>query len=384
MRLSIGNPTRISDSLSRFARTTGPCTPPLAVAMTMGPGLAVLAHYVRLVTLRRLCALCSRRPVTACERKKTSVASRWLVIVVAIGVLVADASSGPQAHYELTAGLPLRNGSTHGITRIDVRRGIVGTVGRLAGSDPAWTADGTRLAFIRKSRLWVSGANGQNTKAVTGAARPATDPDWSPDGRNIVFVCGEDIFGPPRATGICQVEADGRNLRLLVRDSADPYSKGGFYNDSPRWSPAGGEIAFVRVEIGSPDREFIEVVRLDGSPPRRLTSSDKAHSPTWHPSGSRLAYRRRERTTCAIEVISRSGVVMRQILSETHDSLRDIEGACPHELAWSPDGRAIAFARGNAGPSISLVQVAAPTRVQTIASNLPSPLIGLAWRHVSG
>jgi TolB protein len=105
-------------------------------------------------------------------------------------------------------------------------------------SDPAWSPDGSKIAFAsnrdgRKSDIYVMDADGRNVRRLT--RDPAEDclPSWSPDGRRIAFTSYRDGKGE-----IYVVDVDGGNLRNLTNYPAA--------NDiEPAWSPDGGKIAFV-------------------------------------------------------------------------------------------------------------------------------------------
>ena len=57
------------------------------------------------------------------------------------------------------------------------------------GADPAWSADGTRIAFTRYTTgkgfaVYVANRAGQGQRAVVEGSSPA----WSPDGKRLAFV----------------------------------------------------------------------------------------------------------------------------------------------------------------------------------------------------
>lgn len=141
---------------------------------------------------------------------------------------------------------------------------------------PAWSPDGTTLVAVGASGLKPS------LKLIdvsTGAVRDLFDdpgaessPQWSPDGRSIAFTLlrkgatNEDIF---------TISPDGSGLRQLTSDPA--------YDYQPRWSPDGKQIAFIRAGA-------IWVMDADGRNAKRLTPALRADSPTWSPDGKRLAF----------------------------------------------------------------------------------------------
>ncbi len=94
---------------------------------------------------------------------------------------------------------------------------------------PAWSADGTKLAFVSGGEIWKINANGTGELRVTTNATADTDPSWSPDGTKIVFGKG--------GSGIAVVNADGTNEMNLTTNPNDV---------KPAWSSDGTLIAFRR------------------------------------------------------------------------------------------------------------------------------------------
>ena len=55
-------------------------------------------------------------------------------------------------------------------------------------SDPQWSPDGRRLAFVRDEEIWVVEADGGRLVRVTGHPSGTKHPRWSPDGKRIAFL----------------------------------------------------------------------------------------------------------------------------------------------------------------------------------------------------
>ncbi len=126
----------------------------------------------------------------------------------------------------------------------------------------AWSPDGRKLAFLGERDcgdfcfdLYVMNADGSGERSLTqrllGGVRPVigvvSDPGWSPDGRKIAFVSHGDVF-------VANANAEGSGLRRLTRNPAS--------DSAPAWSPDGRKIAFVSDRDGTYD---VYVMNADGS-----------------------------------------------------------------------------------------------------------------------
>ncbi len=106
---------------------------------------------------------------------------------------------------------PLRQGIHHGPIR-----------------DPAWSPDGSMIAFVRETRqgtagdsnLYIINADGTNPHMVDLSVSPVAAPQWSPDGTTLVFTSDIDYsmeFGELiHAEDIYTAHADGTDLRQLT------------------------------------------------------------------------------------------------------------------------------------------------------------------------
>ena len=134
----------------------------------------------------------------------------------------------------------------------------------IGGTDPAWSPDGTKIAF--ESRLGgstldicVMNADGSNQTKLTNSAAEDFQPAWSPDGSKIAF----ESFQPETKNGdIWVMNADGSNQINLTNSRAQ---EGG-----PAWSPDGSKIAF---NWNPGYHDDIWVMKADGSNKTKLTES---------------------------------------------------------------------------------------------------------------
>jgi len=103
--------------------------------------------------------------------------------------------------------------------------------------------------------------DGTGLSQITTGAKSAIEPDFSPDGKRIVFA--------RLGSGIFRMNVDGSGLRRLTSGARDIY---------PVWSRDGKKIAFLR-PFKSGWRLF--VMSPTGSDERRLPQAPPAGRPSW-------------------------------------------------------------------------------------------------------
>jgi len=152
--------------------------------------------------------------------------------------------------------------------------------GRGDGSGPAISQNGNRLAYERRAydpniwRLSLSGSGVGEAAPVRFIASTRYDwtPEYSPDGKHIVFASGR-----AGNSGIWVSDADRDNAVLL-------FSQAGKFVGSPCWSPDGQRVAFDSNLAGSMD---IYVIRASGGKLVRLTTDSKDDNvPSWSRDGN--------------------------------------------------------------------------------------------------
>jgi len=224
----------------------------------------------------------------------------------------------------------------------------------------------TRIAYVSaqtgNKEIYVMDWDGYNPLPLTKNGSINLNPDFSPDGREIIFTSykrrNPDLYRRPLSspvevllsnskglniTGswspdgskialalskdgdaeIYTIDKDGsRPIRLTIDPALDLY---------PSWSPDGKQIAFVSDRMGKPQ---IFVMKASGGDVRRLTTSGNYNvNPRWSPKGDKIAYSRMVNGGFQVFTISADG---------TSDSQLTTEGSNENP-AWSADGRFICF-----------------------------------------
>jgi Tol biopolymer transport system component len=152
---------------------------------------------------------------------------------------------------------------------------------------PHWSPDGKKIAFgCDDSYICVINADGSGFKPLTDPNDRAANhaPSWSPDGSKIAYSSNlaRDDNGNEE---IYVMNADGTGQIQLTDNPA---------NDSfPDWSPNGKEIVFCSARDGQTD---IYVMNADGSGVSRVTNIGLGSVyagncfPHWSPDGTKIAF----------------------------------------------------------------------------------------------
>jgi TolB protein len=165
-------------------------------------------------------------------------------------------------------------------------------------SYPAISPDGQQIAFNRAfgrishdqidhAGIYRMRLDGSHLRRVSlPAKRTAEDvePQWSPDGRQIVFVRHNVSVSPAGAQAVFVINADGSARRRVT-----PYKlKAG---DGPDWSPDGSQILFRSPETENFLNCDIWTIHPDGSGLRQVTHAGpqtKVYSASFSPDGTAI------------------------------------------------------------------------------------------------
>jgi len=199
---------------------------------------------------------------------------------------------------------------------------------------PFLSPDGTRIAFIWSGpddghlNVYVKTLASETALQLTDSPFYEYSPTWSPDGSEIAFARSQK--------GIYVVPATGGSERKLtdINPSSSP---------DVSWSPDGAAIAYTdRKSVSDP--YIIFVLAFDVSEPLAVTAPSENSfgdaTPRFSPDGQTLAFVRRSGLSEDVFLVPGSGGSAVRLTTDGSD----IAG-----LDWSEDGDAIIFASNRAG-----------------------------------
>src|SRR5262249_32257346 len=139
------------------------------------------------------------------------------------------------------------------------------------GGIPAWSPDGSHIAYSERGDLYVMDADGSNMRRLTTTPGGDYAPVWSPDGRTLAYYHddGTDLE-------IYTIAADGGPPQRLTNNTVE--------DAGPDWS-VDGWILFHRA--GDNVRSGTWMMRPDGSRARWLFDGADGR---WSPDGTKVSF----------------------------------------------------------------------------------------------
>jgi Tol biopolymer transport system component len=227
-----------------------------------------------------------------------------------------------------------------------------------ANAWPQWSPDGRSIVFASTRdgdwEIYVMATDGTNARRLTRSPGRDAHPSFLPNGRSIVFQSPRGHAAEGQVD-LYVMDADGGNQRRLVGAPG--------FNGVPVPSPDGTWIAFQRgTRTASGDYHWeLHLVDSAGRRERQLTANAwSSQVPSWSPDGGRLAFYADPRGRDQLFVLDlRSGAVT---------ALASSAGA-DNAPAFSPDGRSVAFVSTRDGPR-DLYRVDVATGVTRLTTGL--------------
>ncbi len=189
-------------------------------------------------------------------------------------------------------------------------------------------------------QIYIINVDGTGIRQITNEQDGACQPDWSPDGKRLVYVSPcrqkQDFY---QGSSLYLIDANGENRTPL------PTSLGGDFE--PAWSPDGKRIAFTSLRDGYME---IYMINLETNLVTRLTRAQDisrgvhARMPAWNPIGFQLAYVLKRAGTTQIWVTTDGDVYLpkpNEQLAQTGNTTNDFLPV------WTRDGQFVLFSETN-------------------------------------
>ena len=226
----------------------------------------------------------------------------------------------------------------------------------------------TRIAFISdesgSKEVYLADYDGQNKNKITSDKVIVTSPNWSADGKSLIYLSylnyrtelflhnlknneRRSLSSYPGLNAFADVSKKGEIALTLSKDG-DPeiylMDENGFnlkrltdhqgVDASPSWSPDGESLAFVSDRGGSPQ---IYILQKSTKKARRVTYQGSYNtSPAWSPRGNLIAYSSGLEGKFEIALLN-LGDGKVEILTSGQGNKED--------PSWAPNGRQIVFSK---------------------------------------
>lgn len=222
---------------------------------------------------------------------------------------------------------------------------------------PVPMGGGGRIAFISDRadnilQIWTMNPDGSDPRQLTFGPGDKTQPSWSPDGSQLLYVTygGQDAYGNDLGMDIKVINADGTGIDWVVHEQGD--------DTDPAWSPDGRFIAFASTrtsdlrQVYIIDASCLQVTEgcLEAEANRVSCHSEFCaveFSPAWAPEGITYPDWLPASHNLAVAVSINQApakIFLRppsEVIPKSFDLSNRIVGV--DHLTWSPDGNLLAF-----------------------------------------
>jgi Tol biopolymer transport system component len=181
--------------------------------------------------------------------------------------------------------------------------------------------DGQEMILSLQGVLFRMPATGGAATAITDYYLDAREPDYTPDGNQIVFQGYRN-----GNWDLWTISASGVDEAVTLTD--DPFD-----DREPQVSPDGTRVAFSSDRSGNYDIWLYDLEA--GSLVQVTTSPEDEHAPNWSPDGTQIAF-------AATPDRSRSALRRIEVATGISATITEVGGVI-NGVSWHPEGRSITF-----------------------------------------
>lgn len=161
----------------------------------------------------------------------------------------------------------------------------------VAGEHPArrprWSPDGSSIVYENGNKLWLYDSDGGVTSGISVGNYVDRYPDWHPDGRRIIY----SSYRRDSGVDLWEIDLPTRLTWRVTHQAGD--------ESEPAWSANGRDLVYIHHLEGL----WSLMLRRHAQPDTVLvTSSDRLSSPAWRPDGSLVTFLRHGSSGYSIEM----------------------------------------------------------------------------------
>lgn len=203
---------------------------------------------------------------------------------------------------------------------------------------------GNQIAFASSRsgipQIYISNLDGTDLTPLTNIVDGACQPSWSPDGSQLVFISpclarGDVAENTYKDSSLYVMNADGSGQKPLTTVPGSDFD--------PDWSPDGKHVVFTSLRDGKKD---IYILTLESGAITRITTVNgdvqENSQPSWSPFGNQIVYTVKRVNAYQVWAMSDTGQGNVQIA-------RSGQQFWDYLPTWTPDGSTILFSQRDAG-----------------------------------